>query len=256
MVTGGAENMVTVRVIPGAEKTSTHVALREAVRPVIVAHGVLARQQAAAGTLAAEVQELTELTRGLLRKLGRVHLLTAGAGQAANDRVAPSYGDHFADAYAEAGMAWAEVAGSTVKLADLLIDAQDWVAAGLIADVLAECDEQRLSAHVRGQLNTAQDAYFHKQYASITFSGTMPVSDIRYAIAVLKRLQGYPQFRSAFGNNDRWSLLSSTQIAAKQHGVAARSMLADVYAEAMYGQYPPTEELLLQLQRTLSMCDE
>jgi hypothetical protein len=221
-----------------------------------VAQAVLTRQQAAATALAAEVQELTELTRSLLRKLGQVHLLTAGAGQAAGEPGGVGYGDRLVEAYAEAGMAWAAVAGSAVKLADLLIDEHDWAAASLIADVLTECGEERLGKHVKGQLNKAQDAYLQEQYASIAFSSAMSPSDIRNAIAVLKRLQAYPQLKSTFEPNHRWWLVFSTQNVAQQHGDnVAQASASSLYNEARNGSYRTTDRFLPQIEGILSRCN-
>jgi hypothetical protein len=247
---------VTAQVVPGEKDASPHVTLRQAVRPVIVAQAVLARQQAAATALAAEVQELTELTRSLLRKLGQMHLLTAGARQAAGEPGGVGYADRLVEAYAEAGMAWAAVVGSAVKLADLLIDEHDWAAASLIADVLTECGEGQLGKHVKGQLNKAQDAYLQGQYASIAFSGAMSLGDIRNAIAVLKRLQACPKLESTFEATHRWWLAFSTQNVAQRHGDnAAQASASNLYNEARNGSYRPTNQLLPQIEAILSRCN-
>ncbi len=57
--------------------TAPQVSLRQAVRPVIVAYGVLLRQRQAAGELVEEAESLQSATEELLRKLGLVLLLTS-----------------------------------------------------------------------------------------------------------------------------------------------------------------------------------
>ena len=119
------------RAIEPGVAASPYLALRRAVQPAIFAHCLLAGDQERAGRLAAECEDLLFLTRELLQAAGRARILGAapgagpgsGAGPAAGRR-AESDGDRQAqllDAYAEAGLLWAKVVGSSLALAGALI---------------------------------------------------------------------------------------------------------------------------------------
>ena len=58
-----------------ATTTSPYLSLRQAVRPAILAHRLLAGDQERAGMLAAECEDLLYLTRELLKAAGRVRIL-------------------------------------------------------------------------------------------------------------------------------------------------------------------------------------
>ena len=108
-----------------AAETSPYLSLRRAVQPAILAHCLLAADQERAGKLAAECEDLLFLTRELLRAAGRTRILAdeprpgSGRGDAGEDS-----GDRPAqllDAYADAGLLWAKVVGSSLALAGALI---------------------------------------------------------------------------------------------------------------------------------------
>ena len=63
------------RAISAAIATSPYLSLRQAVRPAILAHWLLASDQERAGKLAAECEDLLFLTRELLKAAGRVRIL-------------------------------------------------------------------------------------------------------------------------------------------------------------------------------------
>ena len=63
------------------EVTSPTVSLRQAVRPAIVAYGILSHEQQVAGALPEEAEALLEATEDLLRKLGLTRLFTPGGRQ-------------------------------------------------------------------------------------------------------------------------------------------------------------------------------
>ena len=106
--------------------TSPYLSLRQAVRPAIFAHRLLAGDAERAGKLAAECEEVLLLTRELLRVAGQARILGPepgsepgiGADEHGADRHA-----RFLDAYADAGMAWAEVVGSSMSLGRALLEA-------------------------------------------------------------------------------------------------------------------------------------
>jgi hypothetical protein len=103
---------VAKRQAPGDDTVSLHVSLRQAVRPAMVAYGILAREQAAGRTLAEEAQALLDLAAELLRKLGLVHLLTAGVVAADGTGAPAGHADRLIEAYAQSGLAWAKVVSS------------------------------------------------------------------------------------------------------------------------------------------------
>src|SRR5947199_2209413 len=92
---------------------SPYLALRQAVRPAILAHRLLAGDQERAGKLAAECEDLLFLTGELLKAAGRARILAAASESEAVPAVlAQSAGDRQAqllDAYASAGLLWAKV---------------------------------------------------------------------------------------------------------------------------------------------------
>src|SRR5437763_8841666 len=115
------------------DAASPYLALRQAVRPAILAHRLLAGDQERAGKLAAECEDLLFLTGELLKAAGRARILAAASaaaseasaaapeveavpgvpGQSASDRQA-----QLLDAYADAGLLWAKVVGSSLALAE------------------------------------------------------------------------------------------------------------------------------------------
>ena len=72
------------RAISAAMATSPYLSLRQAVRPAILAHWLLAGDQERAGKLAAECEDLLFLTRELLKAAGRVRILAGPAPSAAD----------------------------------------------------------------------------------------------------------------------------------------------------------------------------
>lgn len=112
-----------------AMATSPYLSLRQAVRPAILAHWLLAGDQERAGKLAAECEDLLVLTRELLKAAGRARILAEPAPSAQIPDSQESGGDRhaqFLDAYADAGLLWAKVVGCSVALAQALIDRGEW----------------------------------------------------------------------------------------------------------------------------------
>ena len=99
-----------------AMATSPYLSLRQAVRPAILAHCLLAADQERAGKLAAECEDLLFLTRELLKAAGRARILDDEPGlpeTALPETGLPESGEggdraaQFLDAYADAGLLWA-----------------------------------------------------------------------------------------------------------------------------------------------------
>ena len=126
-----------------AAQTSPYLSLRRAVQPAIIAHCLLAADQERAGKLAAECEDLLFLTRELLKAAGRAQILAtergpgpgpgpgAGPGPGRGPGPGPGMPDagevsgdrpaQLLDAYADAGLLWAKVVGSSLALAGALI---------------------------------------------------------------------------------------------------------------------------------------
>ena len=166
---------------------SPYLSLRQAVRPAILAHWLLAGDQERAGKLAAECEDLLALTRELLKAAGQVRILAGPAPSAGMPDSADSGGDRQAqilDAYAEAGLLWAKVVGCSVALAGALIDRGDWDDVRRLADFLAGAGEESAAADLRMQLGKAGWETHREQLQGI--SNKMPPAAIGTAIDALR----------------------------------------------------------------------
>ena len=146
------------RAIDSDLATSPYLSLRQAVRPAILAHWLLAGDQERAGKLAAECEDLLFLTRELLKAAGRVRILADPAPSAERPASEEGGGDRPAqllDAYAEAGLLWAKVVGCSVALAGALIDRGEWEDVRRLADFLAGAGEESAARDLRTQLGNA-----------------------------------------------------------------------------------------------------
>jgi hypothetical protein len=157
---------------------SPYLSLRQAVRPAILAHRLLAQDAERAGGLAAECEDLLLLTRELLKAAGQVHLL----GYQPQDPAGPEV--QLRDAYAEAAMLWAKVVGSSVALAGTLIERGDWDDVRRLARFFAEAGEEDAAGFLRVQLGKAVWEKYRVQLQKI--SNQMPEADIREAIKALR----------------------------------------------------------------------
>jgi hypothetical protein len=195
---------------------SPYLSLRRAVRPAIFAHFLLAEDRERAGRLAAECEDLLFLTRELLKAAGLAGILgpdpadadpagadPAGAGRLAArpagtgpleadpgpERLDEDGGDRQAQllgAYAEAGLLWAKVVGSTMALARGLLDRRDWDGARRLAGFLADAGEDGAAAELRIQLGkTVWDTY---RGPLQDMSSKMAPAAIETAIAALRAL--------------------------------------------------------------------
>jgi len=175
------------RAISAAMATSPYLSLRQAVRPAILAHWLLAGDQERAGKLAAECEDLLFLTRELLKAAGRVRVLAGPTPSAEMPDSPESGGDRraqFLDAYAEAGLLWAKVVGCSVALAEALIDRGEWDDVRRLADFLAGAGEESAAADLRIQLGKAVFETHREQLRGI--SNTMPPAAIPEAISTLR----------------------------------------------------------------------
>ena len=174
------------RTIEPAMAPSVYLSLRNAVRPAIYAHFLLAEDQERAGQLAAECEDLLFLTRELLKAVGLAGILgaePAGVGAAVDedggDRQAQLLG-----AYAEAGLLWAKVVGSTMALARALLDRGDRDAVRRLAGFLAEAGEDGAATELKIGLGQAVWATHRESLQDI--SNTMPPAAIGTAIDALR----------------------------------------------------------------------
>ena len=174
------------RTVEPAMAPSVYLSLRNAVRPAIYAHFLLAEDQERAGQLAAECEDLLFLTRELLKAVGLAHILGAEpavAGAAVDedggDRQAQLLG-----AYADAGLLWAKVVGSTMALARALLDRGDRDAVRRLAAFLAEAGEDGAATDLKIGLGKAVWATHRESLQDIT--NTMPPAAIGTAIDALR----------------------------------------------------------------------
>jgi hypothetical protein len=174
---------------------SVYLSLRQAVRPASYAHFLLAEDQERAGQLAAECEDLFFLTRELLKALGLAGVLGArgvlgvlgpegqperlGLGEDSGDRQAQLLG-----AYADAGLLWAKVVGSTMALARALLDRGDRDAVRRLAGFLAEAGEDGAATELKTGLGQAVWAEHRDPLQDI--SNTMPPAAIEAAIDALR----------------------------------------------------------------------
>jgi len=164
--------------------TSPYLSLRQAVRPGIFAHRLLAQDAERAGQLVADCEELLLLTRKLLQAAGLVRILGPAAGQHGPGEPGPGRHERFLQAYADAGLLWAKVVGNCMVLAGALLAAGEWENVRLLAGFLAEAGEASAAADVRAQLGQAVLAAHHEQFSGI--NNKMPAEEIGPAIKALR----------------------------------------------------------------------
>lgn len=168
------------------EAASPYLALRQAVRPAILACRLLAGDQERAGKLATECEDLLFLSGELLKAAGRARLLgpVPGTGSMVpNDDGGERYAQ-LVDAYADAGLLWAKVVGSCLALAGALIERGDWDDVRALASFLASSGEETAAAELRLVLGNAIWQRHSEQLRVI--SNTMPPAAIGGAISALR----------------------------------------------------------------------
>jgi hypothetical protein len=170
---------------PTPPSVSPYLSLRQVVRPAIFAHFLLAEDQERAGHLAAECEDLLFLTRELLKAAGLSRLLGAEpAGPAPAEEDGGDRQEQLLGAYAEAGLLWAKVVGSTMALARGLLDLGDWGGVRRLASFLADAGEDSTAAELKIQLGKAVWGTYHEQLQGI--SNAMRPAAIGEAIDALR----------------------------------------------------------------------
>jgi hypothetical protein len=170
--------------IEPATATSPYLSLRRAVQPAILAHYLLAGDQERAGKLAAECEDLLFLTAELLKAAGRARLLGAGPGPGMPDETDRDRQAQLLDTYADAGLLWAKVVGSSLALAGVLIERGEWDDVRRLASFLAGAGEESAAAELRIKLGRAVLAAHREQLARI--SNKMAPAAITDAINALR----------------------------------------------------------------------
>jgi len=172
---------------PGTD-TSPYLGLRQAVRPAILAHRLLAGDQERAGKLATECEDLLYLTGELLKAAGRARILaTAPPPRLPDEGGVLGGGDRQAqllEAYSDAGLLWAKVVGSSLALAAALIERGEWDDVRALAGFLAGAGEERAADELRIQLGQAAWEAHHEQLSAV--SNDMPPAAIGPAIDALR----------------------------------------------------------------------
>jgi hypothetical protein len=181
---------------------SPYLFLRQAVRPAIFAHQLLAGDAERAGKLAAECEELLLLTRELLKAAGQARILgpepwfemggvgvvggVGGVGVVGGEADEHGADRHarFLDAYADAGMAWARVVGSSMALGRALLAAGATEDARRLAGFLAGAGEESAAADLQAELAKAVLAAHQEQLKGI--SNKMPPEEIEKSIKALR----------------------------------------------------------------------
>jgi hypothetical protein len=154
--------------LPPPPDESPYLSLRQAVRPAIFAQFLVAEEAERAGHLAAECEDLLFLTREALKAAGLAQILghppgpgqgaqpgddggdDGGGGDGGGDRQA-----QLLSAYAEAGLLWAKVVGSTMALAGAMVERGDWAGVSRLAGFLAGAGEDGAATELRVQLGKA-----------------------------------------------------------------------------------------------------
>ena len=168
------------------EAASPYLALRQAVRPAILACRLLAGDQERAGKLATECEDLLFLTSELLKAAGRARLLgpVPGTGSMVPNDDDGERHAQLVDAYADAGLLWAKVVGSCLALAGALIEREDWDDVRALASFLASSGEETAAAELRLVLGNA--IWQRHSEPLRVISNTMPPAAIGGAISALR----------------------------------------------------------------------
>jgi hypothetical protein len=167
-----------------APATSPYLSLRQAVRPAILAHRLLAGDQERAGKLATECEDLLYLTEELLKAAGRARILATAPPPRMPDEGGGDRRAQLLEAYADAGLLWAKVVGSSLALAEVLIERGEWEDVRALASFLAGAGEESAAAELRIQLGRAAWETHREQLRAV--SNEMPPDAIEPAINALR----------------------------------------------------------------------
>lgn len=137
--------------------TPAYASLRAVVRPAIVAHELLLRQQDQTAMLIDEAKQLLAATEELLQKVGLAQAYAGSRVQHATARGEETRAELIARSYAAAGMAWSELAATTMALASKLIEAGNGAEAQRLARSLEELGEPTLGADLQRRIDDAAE---------------------------------------------------------------------------------------------------
>ena len=163
---------------------SPYLSLRQAVRPIIFAQSLMAEDRERARQLAAECEDLLFLTRELLKVAGLTSILGPAPTPALAEEDGGGRQAQLLSAYAEAGLLWAKVVGSTMALGRALLDRGDRDGARRLAAFLAGAGEDSTAAELRIELGKAVWDAHRDQLRDI--GSTMPPAAIGPAIEALR----------------------------------------------------------------------
>jgi hypothetical protein len=236
------------RTVEPAMAPSVYLSLRKAVRPAIYAHFLLAEDQQRAGQLAAECEDLLFLTRELLKAAGLADILGPEPGPGGLDEDGGDRHGQLLGAYADAGLLWAKVVGSTMALARGLLDRGDRDAVRRLADFLAEAGEAGAATDLKVALGKAVWAAHREPLQHI--SNTMLPAAIETAIDALRAVllevpEDYPE-RNREVNHYLPPLAASVQaiMRAQEIAIPYASRLEHIAAGGV-AKYPDIVKLSL-----------
>jgi hypothetical protein len=161
---------------------SPSLSLRQAVRPLIFAHALLAREKGLSAQLAEECDKLKQLTKKALEAAALVHLLAPDKAEHAD--ADSSRRSQFISAYAKAGTTWAEVTGTAIALADALLEAGRLDDMHRLADFLEAAGEPTAAKDLHTRADAAGKPALERRLSRI--HANMTESEIAAAIEALR----------------------------------------------------------------------
>ncbi len=237
---------------PAAQPTtamSPYLSLREAIRPAISAYSLLAREQKRAGALVDECNNLLHATHEVLKRSALVHLLAPEPGHQLPDDLSGDRREQLLDTYANVGMLWAKVIGSSMLLGDLLLEQKRLDDARQLAASLENVGEHGVAKALNKRIDDAATASIRKQIGS--FHSNMTKEEIKGAIDILRGMPGdFPErehfiavalapiaesMKRNFGDNGPWTNYGYiTRNGSPEAGVSERLMKVSLEFEQRY----------------------
>jgi hypothetical protein len=167
-----------------ATVVSPYLFLRQAVRPLIYVHALLSREQQQAKELVEECSRLRHLTEELLGAVALAHLHapseSAEVGASAVDIGRPQ----FINAFAQVGLMWAQVTGSALAVADVLLHEARWDEVHRLANFLEDAGEHAAAEDLRNLADAGARKANEARLAQI--HSTMTEPEIAAAIEALR----------------------------------------------------------------------
>lgn len=162
------------RAAPPGVALSPYLSLRQAVRPAIFAHSLLAREQGRAEALADEANQILALTRDLLKGTGLVHILTPEPSGAITIGESGDRKELLLETFADAGMLWAKILGTCYALAEILLEQAQWEQVRKLAGILENAGEAGVAQYLRERLANGVRAVYKARLETIHGSMTLP----------------------------------------------------------------------------------